>query len=190
MVDVFGETELIRRQRANMVDNKQQYLLAHVVLVECLLTLPTTIACNDSLSTRIQEFKQQLNLQQQRIEESAWQDEALQPISSFSLKLSDKNISKNRFPDLATSPNFYIARYPSTDEDSNYISGVYVDSARRRNNYIASQIPMPTTVGDFWRMIAELKVKLIIMLQPIDPTDPVSLEFNFRYSFVYSKFNS
>ncbi|XP_014300216.1 receptor-type tyrosine-protein phosphatase delta [Microplitis demolitor] len=177
VVDVFGETELIRRQRANMVDNKQQYLLAHVVLVECLLTLPTTIACNDSLSTRIQEFKQQLNLQQQRIEESAWQDEALQPISSFSLKLSDKNISKNRFPDLATSPNFYIARYPSTDEDSNYISGVYVDSARRRNNYIASQIPMPTTVGDFWRMIAELKVKLIIMLQPIDPTDPTCCKF-------------
>ncbi|XP_074097016.1 receptor-type tyrosine-protein phosphatase S [Cotesia typhae] len=177
VVDVFEETELIRSQRANMVDNKQQYLLAHIVLVECLLTLPTAITCNDSLSIRIKEYKSQLQLQQQRLEESSWQYEALQPPSSSFVKLSEKNLLKNRFPDLASPSKFYIARYPITEDDSNYISGVYVDSARRRNNYIASQIPLPTTVGDFWRMIAEFKIELVIMLQLIDPTDPTCCEF-------------
>lgn len=49
-----------------MVDNKQQYLLAHLALVECLLSVPTTLPCNDMLLIRIKELKKQLPVQQQR----------------------------------------------------------------------------------------------------------------------------
>lgn len=174
MVDVFGETEAIRNQRANMVDNGQQYLLAHLALVECLLTLPTAIACNDSLPTRIQEYKNQLTLQIQRLGETAWQDKALQLPTRSSMKLTENNFAKNRYPELVLSSRLYIPRYPTSDDDSNYIFGSYVDSARRRNNFIASQLPLVNTVGDFWRMIAGFKVELIIQLQSPDPDDSVS----------------
>jgi len=49
-----------------MVDNKQQYLLAHLALVECLLSIPTTLPCNEMLLTQIKALKKQLPLQQQR----------------------------------------------------------------------------------------------------------------------------
>ncbi|KAK0158949.1 hypothetical protein PV328_009884 [Microctonus aethiopoides] len=177
VVDVFGETEDIRGQRANMVDNKQQYILAHVALVECLLSLPTAIPCNDSLPVRIQEYKSQLTLQQQRLEQSVWQDEALQSSERSVIKLSEKNMAKNRFPDLLPKSRLYIPRYPTSDDDSSYIFGVHVDSARRQNNFIASQLPLPTTVNDFWRMVAEFKVQLIIILQPPDINDPTCINF-------------
>lgn len=48
-----------------MVDNKQQYLLAHLALVECLLSIPTALPCN-MLPARIDELKKQLLVQQQR----------------------------------------------------------------------------------------------------------------------------
>jgi hypothetical protein len=66
VVDVFAETASIRNERANMVDNKEQYLLAHLALMECLLSIPTTLPCNEMLTTRIKELKKQLSVQQQR----------------------------------------------------------------------------------------------------------------------------
>ncbi|XP_015127271.1 receptor-type tyrosine-protein phosphatase S [Diachasma alloeum] len=179
VVDVFAETEAIRSQRANMVDNKQQYLLAHLTLVECLLTLPTAIACNESLPAKIEEYRPRLLHQLQRLNESAWQDEALQSSASKPIEISKTNIPKNRYPELAAvvGQKIYISRYPATDADSDYMFGVYVDSARNRNNYIASQLPLPSTVTDFWRMIAEFKIELVIALQPPDKNDPTCCEF-------------
>ena len=71
----------------------------------------------------------------------------------------------------------YLKRYPATDEDSDYLSAVYVDGVRLQNQYLAAQLPMPSTINDFWRMIAEYKVELILMLQPPDPQDPVRAIF-------------
>ncbi|XP_032672133.1 uncharacterized protein LOC116844560 isoform X2 [Odontomachus brunneus] len=172
MVDVFAETASIRRERANMVDNKQQYLLAHLALVECLITIPTTLPCNETLPTRIKELKKQLSVQQHQLQNTAWQDEALRPITSLS-SLSECNRAKNRFPELISDKvsRIYLKRYPSSDEDSDYLSAVYVDGVKLQNQYLAAQLPMPSTINDFWRMITEFKVELIVMLQPPDPED-------------------
>lgn len=70
----------------------------------------------------------------------------------------------------------YIKRYPPTDEDSDYISAVYVDGVRLRNQYLATQLPLPATFCDFWRTVAEYNVELIISLQPPDPQDPVGCQ--------------
>lgn len=173
LVDVFAETASIRNERANMVDNKQQYLLAHLALVECLLSIPTTLPCNDLLPARIKELKKQLIVQQQRLQNIAWQDEALRQFTSPP-SLSEKNRAKNRFPELISDKvsRIYLKRYPTSDEDSDYLSAVYVDGVKLQNQYLATQLPMPSTVNDFWRMIAEFKVELILMLQPPDLQDP------------------
>ncbi|GAB1866951.1 protein-tyrosine-phosphatase [Camponotus japonicus] len=173
LVDVFAETASIRSERANMVDNKQQYLLAHLALVECLLSIPTTLPCNDLLPARIKELKKQLIVQQQRLQNIAWQDEALRQFTSPP-SLSEKNRAKNRFPELISDKvsRIYLKRYPASDEDSDYLSAVYVDGVKLQNQYLATQLPMPSTVNDFWRMIAEFKVELILMLQPPDLQDP------------------
>lgn len=73
----------------------------------------------------------------------------------------------------------YLKRYPTTDEDSDYLSAVYVDGVKLQNQYLATQLPMPSTINDFWRMIAEFKVELILMLQPPDFQDPVGASLNY-----------
>uniref|UniRef100_A0A0C9S1P6 protein-tyrosine-phosphatase n=1 Tax=Fopius arisanus TaxID=64838 RepID=A0A0C9S1P6_9HYME len=182
VVDVFAETEILRTQRPNMVDNRQQYLLAHLTLVECLLTLSTAMPCNETLPAKIQEQKRQLSQQLQRLDECVWQDEALQSSPSKSIEISKGNLHKNRYPELAAvvGQKIQISRYPASDPDSDYIFGVFVDSARNKNNYLASQLPLPSTLNDFWRMVAEFRVELIIALQSPRENDHTCCEFVLR----------
>lgn len=122
---------------------------------------------------KIKELKNQLPIQQQSLEKAIWQDQALRPAAS-QMSLSKCNLNKNRFPELASAKTgrVYLKRYPPTDEDSDYISAVYVDGVKMQNQYIATQLPMPGTLGDFWRMVAEYRIELIVALQPPDPDDP------------------
>ncbi|XP_006558601.1 receptor-type tyrosine-protein phosphatase kappa [Apis mellifera] len=171
-VNVFSETQAIRNQRINMIDNKQQYLFAHLTLLECLFFLPTSLPYNKDLPINIIELKEQLMIQRDSLEKMTWHDEVLR-LSINQTSLSKRNLVKNRFPELAlaNAGRVYLKRYPSTDEDSDYISAVYVDGVKLQNQYIATQLPLPETFSDFWRMIAEYKVELIIMLQLPDLKD-------------------
>ncbi|KAK2141932.1 hypothetical protein LSH36_1014g00026, partial [Paralvinella palmiformis] len=40
--------------------------------------------------------------------------------------------------------------------------------------YVATQMPLPQTVVDFWRLVYKLKTRSIIMLNQFDNTDPTS----------------
>ncbi|XP_014610678.1 PREDICTED: uncharacterized protein LOC106790368 [Polistes canadensis] len=71
VVNVFSEMQSIRNERANMVDNKQQYLFVHLVLIDCLLSLPTSLPCNDALPTKIKDLKKQLEIQFRRYNKSS-----------------------------------------------------------------------------------------------------------------------
>ncbi|XP_076241150.1 receptor-type tyrosine-protein phosphatase F [Calliopsis andreniformis] len=172
VINVFADTAAIRGQRANMVDTKQQYLLAHLALVECLLSISTSIPCTEALESKLKELKKQLPIQMQSLEKTTWQDEALRP-PIYPVPLSESNLAKNRFPELVSKKvnRVYLKRYPPTDEDSDYISAVFVDGVRLQNQHLATQLPLPTTFSDFWRMVAEYKVELIILLQPPDAND-------------------
>ncbi|XP_039310239.1 uncharacterized protein LOC105203158 isoform X3 [Solenopsis invicta] len=155
VVDVLEVTKSIRNERDNMV-NMQQYRFAHVVLVECLFPIPTTVPCNEMLITQIKELKEQSPALQQRLQDTAWQDIVLQ---------QDK-ISA-----------VYLKKYPASDKDSDCLSIVYIDGVNHQNQYLTTRLPIKSTIKTFWRMIAECKVELILMLQLPNLTDPACCEF-------------
>lgn len=97
----------------------------------------------------------------------------------ISLRISLSSECNNNNSIAANAGRIYLKRYPLTDEDSDYISAVYVDGVKLQNQYIATQLPLPETFSDFWRMIAEYKVELIIMLQLPDLKDAVSIMIKF-----------
>ena len=55
-----------------------------------------------------------------------------------------------------------LSEYPGVP-GSDYINGNYIKGASGSNAYIACQGPLPHTVNDFWRMVVETEVQVIVM---------------------------
>ncbi|XP_040578834.1 uncharacterized protein [Lepeophtheirus salmonis] len=76
----------------------------------------------------------------------------------------DVNRKKNRYKDIL--PFDYtrviLSEYPGVS-GSDYINANYMKGASGSNAYIASQGPLPNTLNDFWRMIVECQVQVIVM---------------------------
>ncbi|XP_012585430.1 PREDICTED: tyrosine-protein phosphatase non-receptor type 22 isoform X2 [Condylura cristata] len=75
-----------------------------------------------------------------------------------------KNLKKNRYKDILPYDHSRVelSLIPS-DEDSNYINANFIKGVYGPKAYIATQGPLPTTVLDFWRMIWEYSVLIIVM---------------------------
>ncbi|GLV36278.1 Leukocyte-antigen-related-like [Carabus blaptoides fortunei] len=171
-VDALRYLHEMREQRANMVDNSDQYKLVHMVLLECLLSPDSNIPCNKDLSTAIQRLVEEggLQIQLNYLQQSSWKDQALNFASKKNI--DPANTSKNRFNDIVPVENrIYISRYPTHDEHSDYINAVPVDGFRFKDQFIVTQTPLPNTVIDFWRMVAEKEVKVIVSLNGIPVDD-------------------
>uniref|UniRef100_F7AFT4 protein-tyrosine-phosphatase n=1 Tax=Callithrix jacchus TaxID=9483 RepID=F7AFT4_CALJA len=75
-----------------------------------------------------------------------------------------KNIKKNRYKDIL--PYDYSRVELSlitSDEESSYINANFIKGVYGPKAYIATQGPLSTTLLDFWRMIWEYRVLIIVM---------------------------
>lgn len=68
----------------------------------------------------------------------------------------------------------FISRYPNDDESASYINAVQVDGFRNPNRFIVTQQPLPNTIIDFWRLIHEKDITVIVSLNEIDLKNKVS----------------
>jgi receptor-type tyrosine-protein phosphatase A len=71
----------------------------------------------------------------------------------------------------------FITRYPTSDSTSSYINAVKVDGFRCPGRYIVTQQPMPNTLGDFWRLVEENNVSVVVSLNQVDPKDKTLCAF-------------
>ncbi|XP_077928706.1 tyrosine-protein phosphatase non-receptor type 22 isoform X2 [Halichoerus grypus] len=74
------------------------------------------------------------------------------------------NIKKNRYKDILPYDHSRVElSLITSDEDSNYINANFIKGVYGPKGYIATQGPLSTTVLDFWRMIWEYSVLIIVM---------------------------
>lgn len=66
--------------------------------------------------------------------------------------------------DKALPRPFLSAGVPGSD----YINANYIDGYRKQNAYIATQGPLPETMGDFWRMVWEQRTATVVMMTRLE----------------------
>ncbi|XP_068178773.1 tyrosine-protein phosphatase non-receptor type 9 isoform X2 [Antennarius striatus] len=88
------------------------------------------------------------------------------PAGTFDYSKKLSNQLKNRYSDVLCLDHSRVRLCQlSDDEDetTDYINASFMDGYKRGNAYIATQGPLPKTFGDFWRMVWEQMVLIIIM---------------------------
>ncbi|XP_075030353.1 tyrosine-protein phosphatase non-receptor type 22 [Calonectris borealis] len=75
-----------------------------------------------------------------------------------------ENIKKNRYKDILPFDHSRVElSLITSDGDSHYINANFIKGVYGPRAYIATQGPLPTTVIDFWRMIWEYEVLIVVM---------------------------
>nr|CAB3265278.1 tyrosine-protein phosphatase non-receptor type 12-like [Phallusia mammillata] len=77
---------------------------------------------------------------------------------------NDNNKKKNRYKDILPYDRSRVKLPKTRDNSSDYINASFIKGAGQSGKYIASQGPLPHTVNDFWRMLWQYNVKIIIMV--------------------------
>ncbi|XP_058860151.1 tyrosine-protein phosphatase non-receptor type 22-like isoform X2 [Acipenser ruthenus] len=75
-----------------------------------------------------------------------------------------ENGKKNRYKDIVPFDHSRVKlSLITSDTDSDFINANFIKGAYGQKAYIATQGPLPNTVLDFWRMIWEYNVQVIVM---------------------------
>ncbi|KAK5972912.1 hypothetical protein GCK32_002330 [Trichostrongylus colubriformis] len=76
----------------------------------------------------------------------------------------EKNLDKNRYLNIGAIESSRVRINSSSNGGSDYINANYIDSCEKRNAYIATQAPLPSTFADFWEMIWQERCNIIVVI--------------------------
>ncbi|XP_015198209.1 tyrosine-protein phosphatase non-receptor type 22 isoform X2 [Lepisosteus oculatus] len=85
---------------------------------------------------------------------------------TYPTKAAEKqeNVKKNRYKDIVPFDHSRVKlSLITSDNDSDYINASFIKGVSGQKVYIATQGPLPHTVLDFWRMVWQYNVKIIVM---------------------------
>ena len=129
-----------------------------------------------TILTNFLNHVQTLEAQQREDEGENTYEKEFQELKSFSDHLRTQpdfgcgegelevNRKKNRYKDILPFDvsRVVLSEYPGVP-GSDYINANHIKGASGSNAYIAAQGPLPHTVNDFWRMVVETEVQVIVM---------------------------
>ncbi|XP_075588124.1 protein tyrosine phosphatase non-receptor pez [Dermatophagoides farinae] len=90
----------------------------------------------------------------------------MNPTTKFTTASLTENILKNRFRDILPYEENRVKLTPTKDNKHGYInaSHVLMTFGSIKQHYIAAQGPLPNTTLDFWQMVFEQHINLIVMV--------------------------
>ncbi|XP_038640449.1 tyrosine-protein phosphatase non-receptor type 9 isoform X2 [Scyliorhinus canicula] len=91
------------------------------------------------------------------------------PPGTFNCSLQPYNQQKNRYGDVLCLDQTRVKlKSLNHDERTDYINASFMDGYKQKNAYIGTQGPLEKTYNDFWRMVWEQHVLVIVMTTRID----------------------
>ncbi|XP_037586408.1 receptor-type tyrosine-protein phosphatase C isoform X5 [Cebus imitator] len=190
-VDVYGYVVKLRRQRCLMVQVEAQYILIHQALVEYNQFGETEVNLSE-LHPYLHNMKKRdppsepspLEAEFQRLPSyRSWRTQHIGNQEENKSKNRNSNVIPydfNRVPikhELEMSKESEHDSDESSDDDSDseeaskYINASFIMSYWKPEVMIAAQGPLKETIGDFWQMIFQRKVKAIVMLTELKHGD-------------------
>lgn len=97
--------------------------------------------------------------------------ESIEPGQQFTWEHSymDYNRPKNRYGNVvAYDHSRVVLSQIDGMPGSDYINANFCDGYQKPNHFIATQGPLPNTVGDFWRMVWEQKSRTLVMMTQLE----------------------
>ncbi|XP_051480379.1 receptor-type tyrosine-protein phosphatase C isoform X3 [Apus apus] len=190
-VDVYGYVVKLRRQRCLMVQVESQYILIHQALVEYNQYGETEVSLSE-LHSYLNNLKRKDPPSDPSLLEAEFQ--RLPSYKGWRTQNTgnrEENKSKNRNASIIP---YDFNRVPirqedecskegehdsedSSDEDSDledssrYINASFITGYWGPKAMIATQAPLQETVSDFWQMVFQRKVKVIVMLTELKEED-------------------
>ncbi|XP_067091203.1 tyrosine-protein phosphatase non-receptor type 9 [Osmerus mordax] len=90
------------------------------------------------------------------------------PSGTFNCALTSYNQERNRYGDVLCLDQTRVRLKARRNERSDYINASFMDGYKQKNAYIGTQGPLEKTYGDFWRMVWEQNVLVIVMTTRTD----------------------
>uniref|UniRef100_A0A8C7NA00 Tyrosine-protein phosphatase non-receptor type 9 n=1 Tax=Oncorhynchus kisutch TaxID=8019 RepID=A0A8C7NA00_ONCKI len=87
---------------------------------------------------------------------------------SVNLSSTAYNQERNRYGDVLCLDQTRVHLKTRRNEVSDYINASFMDGYKQKNAYIGTQGPLEKTYGDFWRMVWEQNVLVIVMTTRAD----------------------
>ncbi|XP_033636860.1 receptor-type tyrosine-protein phosphatase F-like [Asterias rubens] len=177
-VDVLSFVRNMRDKRYLMVQTVGQFKFIYEALLESSLSENTAIS--------VDRFPQDLIKLKKRDKKTGTNgmEDQFQMLDTFTASMSDDqcyggrqpdNADKNRFEDCIPRDSTRPYLMTTGDEGStNYINATFLEGSRGKHSYLATQAPLPSTMGDIWRLVFDYKSSCIIMLNSMD-NDPQSI---------------
>ncbi|KAF3819924.1 hypothetical protein GH733_015433 [Mirounga leonina] len=105
--------------------------------------------------------------------------ESIDPGQQFTWENSNLEVNKpkNRYANvIAYDHSRVILTSIDAVPGSDYINANYIDGYRKQNAYIATQGPLPETMGDFWRMVWEQRTATVVMMTRLEEKSRVKCD--------------
>merc|ERR1712137_569214 len=192
----MGETELCEEERGSANSNRSCGLVIALVLLFSMLAVQHTIQTQHTLGHESLEEKASFiedtnstssppslslpNAQKtlfqsperfkSEFEELASWSRDFNALQSFHTARLDENSEKNRYYNVLPFDDNRVRLEWRGVAGSDYInaSPIQIASAIDTPEYIACQAPLPCTFDDFWRMVWETQIKVVVMLTPCE----------------------
>lgn len=159
-IDVLDFTYRMRQNRVYMIQTVDQYVFLYRTLIEGILTLNTTVSLQEYLTTK--KLRMDSKTQYKLLEQFQSTIEYL-----YRSALEPVNRNKNRVETILAPDNNRPYLMTQVDKTTDYINAVFVNSYRHAPRYIITQYPLIHTCIDFWRLVYDHNVSIIMLLEPI-----------------------
>nr|XP_022914694.1 tyrosine-protein phosphatase 69D [Onthophagus taurus] len=166
-VTIFNTICDLRHQRNFLVQSLKQYIFIYRALMEVVQYGDTEMTASD-LKSSIEKLKKVDRSRSKMEDEFENIKNTMEDRKSCSVASGDENREKNRSDTVIPYDRNRVILTPLAGrEHSTYINASFIEGYDNSESFIITQDPVESTVGDFWRMIAEQGIGVIVMLSEL-----------------------